>query len=393
MIMNDIGNNNGMLKIRALNKDHPLNNDFNELIKDLSCQPHFITENRSSNLPTPKNGKCKKQSEDTSRQSVIPQGKIKNKTTLLSELPEKTKKQSSIKMKDYHHFENDKVLSCYGGVIFSFMKSEEKQYINPNILSKHMISPEIRTKMVDWIIEVFSVFAFSDQTFFLAVHILDTYIWKSPEKLLDKDIHLIGMTSMLISSKFEESHPLRLDFVYEKIGYKTFTKEQIVNKELEILKTIKVDSIVTTSMGEFITSLFFDFVQNNRQFVDQYSLTRFIRIMEFNSIYYAKLITHFHQFNGYFCSLKAIACIVVSFDQIRNGQIKLQYEEEYYMKEWLRYIIKENSFDTQIEKIYKEISIAIDIYMKLDYIGNNLTISYEKSKADLLNELQSNCNY
>lgn len=392
MIVNELGNNNGMLKIRGLTKENSLNGDFNELIKDLSCQPQYVAENRSSNLPTPRKGKGKKQTDDNNKQSVIPQGKIKNKTTMLAELHEKSNKQSSIKMKDYHHLENDKVLSCYGGVIFNFMKSEEKRYINPNILSRHLISPEIRTKMVDWIIEVYSVFAFSDQTFFLAVHILDTYISKSQETLSDKDIHLIGMTSMLIASKFEESHPLRLDFVYEKIGYKTFSKEQIVHKELEILKTIKVDSIVTTSMGEFITSLFFDFVQNNRQFVEQYSLIKFIRIMEFNSIYYAKLITHFHQFNGYFCSLKAIASIVVSFDQIRNGQIKLQYEEEYYMKEWLRYIIKENSFDTQIERIYKEISIAIEIYMKLDYIGNNLTISYEKSKADLLNDLQSSCN-
>ena len=108
-------------------------------------------------------------------------------------------------------------------------------------------------------IEVFSVFDYSDTTLFTAVNTMDQFINKTADILEDKDIHLIGMISMFIASKFEETYPLRLDFLEEKVGHNTFSKKEILSKEREMVNTIGANSLIGTSALECITSFFYDF--------------------------------------------------------------------------------------------------------------------------------------
>lgn len=55
--------------------------------------------------------------------------------------------------------------------------------------------------MVDWMIEVFSIFDFIQDTYFLAVYILDKYCKLTNRMLGNGDVHLIGMIAMYVSSK------------------------------------------------------------------------------------------------------------------------------------------------------------------------------------------------
>lgn len=41
---------------------------------------------------------------------------------------------------------------------------------------RHKITPALRARMVDWMIEVLTNFKCDDQTFFLAVSLLDRYL-------------------------------------------------------------------------------------------------------------------------------------------------------------------------------------------------------------------------
>lgn len=45
-------------------------------------------------------------------------------------------------------------------------------------LQNHKVSPKLRSKMVDWLIEVYRSFNFSDSTFFLTLNIMDRYFQK-----------------------------------------------------------------------------------------------------------------------------------------------------------------------------------------------------------------------
>lgn len=67
--------------------------------------------------------------------------------------------------------------------------------------------------MIDWMVEVLTTFNNSDQTFFLAINVLDRY-FKSTEKTLSKaDLHVSGVCSMFIASKYEDVAPLLMGTV------------------------------------------------------------------------------------------------------------------------------------------------------------------------------------
>ena len=52
------------------------------------------------------------------------------------------------------------------------------------------------------------------------------------------DLHVVGVTSMFVASKFEDIYPLKMKTVYEKIAHKKLEIEKIKSLELEIMKTI-----------------------------------------------------------------------------------------------------------------------------------------------------------
>ncbi len=59
-------------------------------------------------------------------------------------------------------------------------------------------------------------------------------------------MHLVGVTSMFIASKYEEIYPFKLKLVYEKIGHKKIPIEEIKKKEQEILEVLNFNLIHPT---------------------------------------------------------------------------------------------------------------------------------------------------
>ncbi len=55
------------------------------------------------------------------------------------------------------------------------------------------------------------------------------------------DLHLTGMVSMFVASKYEDVFPLTMKKLVTKIGHNKFTMKQIVEKELEILQAVSFD--------------------------------------------------------------------------------------------------------------------------------------------------------
>lgn len=82
--------------------------------------------------------------------------------------------------------------------------------------------------MIDWMIEVLTNFKCDDQTFFLAVSILDRFFKGTQVPKEISDLHIIGVTSMFISSKTEDIYPLKMKMVYEKISHKKLPISRIL---------------------------------------------------------------------------------------------------------------------------------------------------------------------
>lgn len=97
----------------------------------------------------------------------------------------------------------------------------------------------LRARMVDWMIEVLTNFKCDDLCFFLAVSLMDRYFKNCGSEKQVSDLHMIGVTSMFLASKYEDILPLKMNQVFEKIGHKKLPIEQIKKVELDIIKVVK----------------------------------------------------------------------------------------------------------------------------------------------------------
>ena len=76
--------------------------------------------------------------------------------------------------------------------------------------------------MVDWMLEVLTTFKNSDQSFFLSINIMDRYFKQNMQNLPSSELHLTGIVSMFIASKYEDIVPLMMKTVINKIGHNKF---------------------------------------------------------------------------------------------------------------------------------------------------------------------------
>lgn len=67
--------------------------------------------------------------------------------------------------------------------------------------------------MVDWMVEVMKSYKCSEETFFMAVRIMDHFLEKSKIVKEVHELHLIGVTCIFIACKFEEIYPMRLSIL------------------------------------------------------------------------------------------------------------------------------------------------------------------------------------
>lgn len=144
--------------------------------------------------------------------------------------------------------ENLHVTSNYGEDIDEYQRELEVFFDIKNNLVRHKITPALRARMVDWMIEVLTNFKCDDQTFFLAVSLMDRYFKGKSEVREVSDLHIIGVTCMFIGSKYEDIFPLKMKMVYEKIAHKKLPIEKIKTLEMDILKVINYRIAAPTSL-------------------------------------------------------------------------------------------------------------------------------------------------
>ena len=162
-------------------------------------------------------------------------------------------KNNIIEKDDYREMFSKYVRDDYSNSILESLLIDD--FANHNFLDIHKITPRMRTRMADWMIEVLSNYNCDDLTYFESINIMDRYFKECDlkNKILEpEDLHLIGVTSMFISSKYHDIRPLRLKAVQEKIAHGKLTCEEIKNKEDEISELLNY-SFGLPTMWDFIT--------------------------------------------------------------------------------------------------------------------------------------------
>lgn len=110
------------------------------------------------------------------------------------------------------------------------------------------INHTMRGILVAWLVEVAEEYNLSSQTLFLTVSYIDRLL--SVVSVHRTKLQLIGITSMLIASKYEEIYPPSVDdFVY--IADHTYTRDEVLRMETVILNTLKF-ALTNATAWEFV---------------------------------------------------------------------------------------------------------------------------------------------
>ena len=106
------------------------------------------------------------------------------------------------------------------------------------------ITEEMRSIVVDWLVDVHRKFKMRMETLFIAFCIMDRYLEKNQ---IHKEIfQLVATSSLFIASKYEEIYPPSLeDFVY--ICADTYSKSEIIEMESMILCDLEFGLVFTSS--------------------------------------------------------------------------------------------------------------------------------------------------
>lgn len=158
---------------------------------------------------------------------IVPKKQIKKDSTdkgITSQKKDLHVKHKETIQIEKHYFNQENILlfSNYGDAMFNYLKKIEVN-IPSTLLKQHPITSTIHLKMIDWMIEVLSVYQSSNETFYLGIKIMDLYIHKA-QNLKSSNIHLIGVTSMFIASKYEDVYPISLNIFVKKIGHNQFSQ-------------------------------------------------------------------------------------------------------------------------------------------------------------------------
>mmetsp|Transcript_4850 Transcript_4850/g.7563 ORF Transcript_4850/g.7563 Transcript_4850/m.7563 type:complete len:395 (+) Transcript_4850:152-1336(+) len=146
--------------------------------------------------------------------------------------------RSRISQIDEEDRNNAQIPVEYINEIYSYLLSLEKQHsVSFNYMQTVQtdINEKMRSILIDWLVEVHLKFKLVPETLFLTVNLLDRYLSLVPVQR--SKLQLVGVTAMLLASKFEEIYaPEVRDFVY--ICDKAYTREEILEMEGTILSKL-----------------------------------------------------------------------------------------------------------------------------------------------------------
>ncbi|KAH1109733.1 hypothetical protein AAZX31_04G042500 [Glycine max] len=103
---------------------------------------------------------------------------------------------------------------------------------------QHVVTENMRGILVDWLVEVAVEYKLLSETLHLSVSYIDRFLSVNP--MGKSRLQLLGVSSMLIASKYEEVNPPRVD-KFCSITDNTYKKAEVVEMEAKILAALNFE--------------------------------------------------------------------------------------------------------------------------------------------------------
>ena len=258
-------------------------------------------------------------------------------------------------------------------IYYNLLEEENKEIISKPVHTYMKKQKEINTQMrsilVDWIIDVHHKFGFTDETLFMTILIIDRYC--SSEQISRIKYQCLGITALMIACKHEEINvPKVEDFIY--ITDNAYTKEEVFKMENDVLSKLNFELLFPSPIKFYeYLSLHFGFCKKYHM-LGKYLMETFLLDLK-----YVK----------YKPSIISCACtyIVMKFFKMQN--YRQSYEKKFFL------------LDENVHTIPNGCGVkdcAQDICIFVDNINNTNLLScqkkYSKNEFEKVATLISNNN-
>ena len=316
-------------------------------------------ENENTSEKRLKEQKSQKSIEKTEKEEKSIKHHIENNQEKINLKKDKSKSNSpkkEITYFDITHIIDVQIPKDYINTIYYNLLVEENKEITSKPVYNYMkkqkeINDQMRSILVDWIIDVHHKFGFTDETLFMTILIIDRYC--SLEQMSRIKYQCLGITALMIACKHEEINVPKVDdFIY--ITDNAYTKEEVFKMENDVLSKLNFELLYPSPIKFYeYLSLHFGFPKKYHM-LGKYLMETFLLDLK-----YIK----------YKPSIISCACtyIVMKFFKMEN--YRHSYERKFYL-------LDENVNTIPVGHGVKD--CAQDICIYVDNINNTNLLSCQK---------------
>lgn len=272
----------------------------------------------------------------------------------------------------YFKKENKRILRTYGNTIYKDYMSFDLISATPDPLKFHNIERKFRTKLIDWLFEVFTVMKCSEETIYLTIYIIDGFLFSFKEKQLENEnIQIVGVVSLFLASKIEDITPIFMNELKSKVCHDKFTEQKLKDFERIISSTIDYRFYPYTTI-HFIKTYINEYTTTNKGTFQTSTQKALIEDIEIIALYVSKVILHSDEFSSYRSCITSISCLIVGFEVVRSQQI-VEQDIQVNLRHWILALIENSGYDpNDVDSLFLKISDYYTNFNKL-YPNNNLS--------------------
>lgn len=128
----------------------------------------------------------------------------------------------------------------------NMIRTEEQGMVDHQYLQKVQteIKDTSRAFLIEWIIDVHRKFRLLPEALYVTIYLIDQYM--SKQKINKSQLHLIGVTTLWISAKYEEIYPPDLN-QFLQVSENKFTRAQVLEMEKDVLQKLNFMITVPSS--------------------------------------------------------------------------------------------------------------------------------------------------
>jgi len=148
---------------------------------------------------------------------------------------------------DQEEQNNPQYVVSYAKEIYEYLLTQEEKYQPKADYMKEPqkdINEKMRGILIDWLVDVHLKFKLLPETLYLTINLIDRYL--SHVAILREKLQLVGVSALLIASKYEEIYPPEpKEFAY--VTDKAYTIDEIFQMEGQILQCLNFNLTITSS--------------------------------------------------------------------------------------------------------------------------------------------------